>query len=65
MEVLYAFLKLTKYLVGLDSGAPLLKQLFDNILFNPALWIYSAFDVSLVSTYVLINRCGTLILITL
>ncbi|XP_013420037.2 neurobeachin [Lingula anatina] len=40
-DVLNSFLKLTKYLVGLPNGGPLLKQLFDHVLFNPALWIHS------------------------
>ena len=45
-DVLDCFLKLTKYLVNLPIGGPLLKHLFDYILFNPALWIYSPVDVS-------------------
>jgi hypothetical protein len=45
-DVLDSFLSLTRYLVDLPSGGPLLKHLFDHILFNPALWIYSSVDVS-------------------
>ncbi len=44
-EVLDCFLKLTKYLVNLPNGGPLLKHLFDHILFNPALWIYTPVEV--------------------
>ena len=44
-EVLQSFLQLTKYLVNLPTGGPLLKHLFDHILFNPSLWIYSPFEV--------------------
>jgi hypothetical protein len=44
-DVLDSFLSLTRYLVDLPSGGPLLKHLFDHILFNPALWIYSPVDV--------------------
>lgn len=46
-EVLDCFLQLTKYLVELPTGGPLLKHLFDHILFNPALWIYSPVKVKL------------------
>jgi hypothetical protein len=45
-DVLESFLKLTNYLVNLPTGGPLLKHLFDHILFNPSLWIYSPVDVS-------------------
>lgn len=43
MEVLTAFLKLTKFLVTCPNSNSdlLLKQLLDHILFNPSLWIYS------------------------
>ncbi|XP_064610079.1 neurobeachin-like isoform X2 [Liolophura sinensis] len=43
--VLEAFLDLTQHLVGLASGGPLLKNLFDHILFNPGLWIHSSMEV--------------------
>lgn len=43
--VLDCFLSLTKYLVSLPTGGPLLKHLLDHILFNPALWIYSSMPV--------------------
>ncbi|XP_076065007.1 neurobeachin-like [Oratosquilla oratoria] len=43
MEVLSAFLKLTKFLVTCPNSNSdlLLKQLLDHILFNPSLWIYT------------------------
>ncbi|XP_064636479.1 neurobeachin-like isoform X3 [Lineus longissimus] len=44
-QVLGSFLKLTNFLVAIPSCAPLLKHLFDHILFNPALWIYTSVDV--------------------
>ena len=44
-EVLDAFLKLTTFLVNLPTGGALLKHLFDHILFNPALWVYSPIQV--------------------
>ncbi|KAL3880049.1 hypothetical protein ACJMK2_032321, partial [Sinanodonta woodiana] len=43
--VLEAFLKLTEFLVQFPTGTTLLKQLFDHILFNPALWIHSSIEV--------------------
>ncbi|GAA6086427.1 neurobeachin isoform X1 [Tachysurus ichikawai] len=39
--VLEQFLGFAKYLDGLSHGAPLLKQLCDHILFNPAIWIHT------------------------
>ncbi|KAF2368096.1 protein of unknown function DUF4704 [Trinorchestia longiramus] len=49
MDVLTAFLKLTKFLV--TSPKPnsdlLLKQMLDHILFNPSLWIYCPVAVQL------------------
>jgi len=39
--VLEQFLSFAKYLDGLSHGAPLLKQLCDHILFNPAIWIHT------------------------
>ena len=50
-DVLDCFLKLTKYLVDLPTGGALLKHLFDYILFNPALWIYSPVAVRFPSQY--------------
>ena len=44
--MLDCFLSLTRYLVELPAGGQLLKHLFDHILFNPSLWIYSSVDVS-------------------
>ncbi|KAK3877805.1 hypothetical protein Pcinc_017509 [Petrolisthes cinctipes] len=49
MEVLTAFLKLTKFLVTCPNSNSdlLLKQLLDHILFNPSLWIYSPVAVQM------------------
>ena len=44
--VLEQFLSFAKYLDGLAHGAPLLKQLCDHILFNPAIWIHTPAKVS-------------------
>lgn len=44
--VLEAFLDLTQYLVKLPTGSPLLKHLFDYILFNPQLWVHTSVEVS-------------------
>jgi len=49
-DVLDSFLSLTRYLVELPAGGQLLKHLFDHILFNPSLWIYSSVDVSVAFT---------------
>ncbi|CAD5116250.1 DgyrCDS5159 [Dimorphilus gyrociliatus] len=46
-DVLDCFLNLTQYLVVQPTGGPLLRHLFDHILFNPALWIYSPYKVQL------------------
>ncbi|PVD34451.1 hypothetical protein C0Q70_05725 [Pomacea canaliculata] len=43
--VLEAFLDLTQYLVKLPTGSPLLKHLFDYILFNPQLWVHTSVEV--------------------
>ena len=45
-DVLDSFLSLTRYLVDVPASGQLLKHLFDHILFNPSLWIYSSVDVS-------------------
>ncbi|CAG0882858.1 unnamed protein product [Darwinula stevensoni] len=49
MEVLSSFLRLTKFLVTCphSTAEPLLRQLLDHVLFNPALWIYSPIPVQL------------------
>ncbi|KAK8731373.1 hypothetical protein OTU49_007572, partial [Cherax quadricarinatus] len=49
MDVLTAFLKLTKFLVTCPNSNSdlLLKQLLDHILFNPSLWIYSPVAVQM------------------
>ncbi|CAG2207946.1 NBEA [Mytilus edulis] len=44
-KVLGHFLDLTQFLVNLPTGGMLLKQLFDHILFNPALWIHCSVEV--------------------
>ena len=44
-KVLGHFLDMTQFLVGLPAGGLLLKQLFDHILFNPALWIHCSVEV--------------------
>ena len=43
LDVLNAFLNLTKFLVTSPSPNAdiLLKQLLDHVLFNPSLWIYA------------------------
>jgi len=47
LDVLNAFLNLTKFLVTSPSPNAdiLLKQLLDHVLFNPSLWIYAATEV--------------------
>ncbi|CAH1776878.1 unnamed protein product [Owenia fusiformis] len=45
LSVLDVFLRLTKYLTNLPAGTPLLRQMFDHVLFNPALWIHSPVEV--------------------
>lgn len=37
-HVLEILIDISKYLLSLSSGTPLLKHLFDYILFNPELW---------------------------
>ncbi|NWS98453.1 NBEA protein, partial [Mionectes macconnelli] len=49
--VLEQFLSFAKYLDGLSHGAPLLKQLCDHILFNPAIWIHTPAKVVQLSLY--------------
>uniref|UniRef100_A0AAX7V5M9 Neurobeachin n=1 Tax=Astatotilapia calliptera TaxID=8154 RepID=A0AAX7V5M9_ASTCA len=58
--VLEQFLSFAKYLDGLTHGAPLLKQLCDHILFNPAIWIYTPAKVQLsLYTYLSAEFIGT------
>ncbi len=47
LDVLNAFLNLTKFLVTSPSPNAdiLLKQLLDHVLFNPSLWIYATVEV--------------------
>ena len=49
LDVLNAFLNLTKFLVTSPSPNAdiLLKQLLDHVLFNPSLWIYATTEVQL------------------
>ncbi|XP_062910400.1 neurobeachin a isoform X3 [Mobula hypostoma] len=58
--VLEQFLSFAKYLDGLTHGAPLLKQLCDHILFNPAIWIHTPAKVQLsLYTYLSAEFIGT------
>ncbi|XP_074536226.1 neurobeachin isoform X1 [Halichoeres trimaculatus] len=58
--VLEQFLSFAKYLDGLPHGAPLLKQLCDHILFNPAIWIHTPAKVQLsLYTYLSAEFIGT------
>ncbi|KPP77129.1 hypothetical protein Z043_103467 [Scleropages formosus] len=45
LSVLDIFLALARYLSSVPHGAPLLKQLCDYILFNPAIWVHAAAKV--------------------
>jgi hypothetical protein len=51
--VLESFLDLTQYLVKLPTGAPLLKHLFDYVLFNPQLWVHTSVEVGTLSSVLL------------
>ena len=44
-EVLDSFLRLTNYLVSHPVGTSLIRNVFDCVLFNPSLWIYSPYKV--------------------
>ncbi|XP_037656516.1 neurobeachin isoform X3 [Choloepus didactylus] len=58
--VLEQFLSFAKYLDGLSHGAPLLKQLCDHVLFNPAIWIHTPAKVQLsLYTYLSAEFIGT------
>uniref|UniRef100_UPI00398ECBAA neurobeachin a n=1 Tax=Pristiophorus japonicus TaxID=55135 RepID=UPI00398ECBAA len=58
--VLEQFLSFAKYLDGLTHGAPLLKQLCDHVLFNPAIWIHIPAKVQLsLYTYLSAEFIGT------
>ncbi|KAM7111232.1 neurobeachin isoform 1-T1 [Molossus nigricans] len=58
--VLEQFLSFAKYLDGLAHGAPLLKQLCDHILFNPAIWVHTPAKVQLsLYTYLSAEFIGT------
>ncbi|XP_055000406.1 lipopolysaccharide-responsive and beige-like anchor protein isoform X1 [Sorex araneus] len=74
--VLELCLAFSKYLSNLQSGMPLLKQLCDHILLNPAIWIHTPAKVQLtlytylstefistVNIYNAIRRVGTVLLI--
>lgn len=45
MAVVEKVIEMAKFLLRCPAGVPLLKQLFDHILFNPRLWINSEPDV--------------------
>ncbi|KAE9554648.1 hypothetical protein FO519_002135 [Halicephalobus sp. NKZ332] len=47
LNVLEAFIDISKYLLNCSTGIPLLKQLFDHVLFNPALWIRTESNIQL------------------
>ncbi|XP_037353342.1 lipopolysaccharide-responsive and beige-like anchor protein isoform X2 [Talpa occidentalis] len=74
--VLELCLAFSKYLSNLPNGMPLLKQLCDHILLNPAIWIHTPAKVQLtlytylstefistVTIYNAIRRVGTVLLI--
>lgn len=74
--VLELCLAFSKYLSNLQNGMPLLKQLCDHILLNPAVWIHTPAKVQLmlytylstefigtVNIYNTIRRVGTVLLI--
>lgn len=74
--VLELCLAFSKYLSNLHNGMPLLKQLCDHILLNPAIWIHTPAKVQLtlytylstefigtVNIYNAIRRVGTVLLI--
>uniref|UniRef100_A0A8C5UYU3 Lipopolysaccharide-responsive and beige-like anchor protein n=1 Tax=Microcebus murinus TaxID=30608 RepID=A0A8C5UYU3_MICMU len=75
-SVLELCLAFSKYLSNLQNGMPLLKQLCDHILLNPAIWIHTPAKVQLmlytylstefigtVNIYNTIRRVGTVLLI--
>ncbi|XP_036707924.1 lipopolysaccharide-responsive and beige-like anchor protein isoform X2 [Balaenoptera musculus] len=74
--VLELCLAFSKYLSNLQNGMPLLKQLCDHILLNPAIWIHTPAKVQLtlytylstefigtVNIYNAIRRVGTVLLV--
>ncbi|XP_026972936.1 lipopolysaccharide-responsive and beige-like anchor protein isoform X1 [Sagmatias obliquidens] len=74
--VLELCLAFSKYLSNLQNGMPLLKQLCDHVLLNPAIWIHTPAKVQLtlytylstefigtVNIYNAIRRVGTVLLI--
>ncbi|NXP71877.1 LRBA protein, partial [Ramphastos sulfuratus] len=74
--VLQLCLAFSKYLSNLHNGAPLLKQLCDHVLLNPAIWIHIPAQVQLtlytylstefigtVNIYGAIRRVGTVLLV--
>ncbi|NXT80145.1 LRBA protein, partial [Zapornia atra] len=74
--VLELCLAFSKYLSNLHSGVPLLKQLCDHVLLNPAIWIHIPAQVQLilytylstefigtVNIYGAIRRVGTVLLV--
>ncbi|XP_068021822.1 lipopolysaccharide-responsive and beige-like anchor protein isoform X2 [Melanerpes formicivorus] len=74
--VLELCLAFSKYLSNLHTGAPLLKQLCDHVLLNPAIWIHIPAQVQLtlytylstefvgtVNIYGAVRRVGTVLLV--
>ncbi|XP_075786138.1 lipopolysaccharide-responsive and beige-like anchor protein isoform X3 [Pelodiscus sinensis] len=58
--VLELCLAFAKYLSNLHNGVPLLKQLCDHILLNPAIWIHTPAKVQLIlNTYLSTEFIGT------
>lgn len=58
--VLELCLAFSKYLSNLHNGVPLLKQLCDHVLLNPAIWIHIPAQVKLL---ILINKVSSGVLI--
>ncbi|XP_075054984.1 lipopolysaccharide-responsive and beige-like anchor protein [Mixophyes fleayi] len=76
ITVLELSLAFSKYLSTLHNGVPLLKQLCDHILLNPAIWIHTSAKVQLalytymstdfistVNIYNAVRRIGTVLLV--
>ncbi|XP_055330476.1 neurobeachin-like [Paramacrobiotus metropolitanus] len=46
-EVLHAIVTMTRHLLNIPNALPLVKQLFDYLLFNPGLWIHTSVKVQM------------------
>lgn len=56
LDVLDAFINITKFLNTCPNGGPLLKQMFEQILFAPQLWIRASAEVNIFNNlYLLLN----------